>query len=134
MTTWNALFNAPHIGSVRSTQSSTEADPSAATEGLPLEGTEAIIVFLSAADGETLNGTGALAGFRYEPIHAAWSYAPLGSLGVPEDVAGKQRACIGVIEVQGRRGRFTMACKGVGVSSGSITVDLVAVRVDGSLR
>jgi hypothetical protein len=110
-------------------QATTEAAPSLAADGIELWGTDTIVPVLTAPNGQTFDGTGALLGYFFAPQLARWVRSPRADESMA-DVSGMNEASFPGFPVLTQGGRFAWVCSGVGLSGGTVVrVTLLAVAL-----
>ena len=111
--------------SVSSIQATTEAAPSVATDGMLLEAVAAVTVWLEADAGQTISADVGQVDVYQHDI-GAWGAAPALVLQVPPGSSGHRRVQLGTVRIDNPRGRLACIANGVSVSSGGVTVYIVA--------
>lgn len=105
------------------TQLLTRAAPTAAGDGLPLQGLTQVTVVVEAVGANTLSGAGTIKCWMRDLALAegagAWAYTEGGNFPVPASASGLARVVVGVLEVMGGRGELLYAASGVTVSGGT---------------
>jgi len=117
--------------SAQSTQSTTQAAPADAADGVGLKDVDSITPVLTAPNGQTFTGTGTLQGYYYSERLARWirDYRADDTM---SDLIGASEAKLPSLPVISPAGRFAYICNGIGLSGGStVTVTLLCASKTG---
>lgn len=111
------------ITSALEAQTTTQAAPSGATEGISLASVQkGWRITVAAAAGQTLSGTGSFDVYYREPTLALWGIDPDLNIPVPASVSGLRVWTAPDIPCLVPTGRGAVAANGVGTSSGNLAV------------
>ena len=102
-----------------------------ATDGLNLNAVGAISVKICAASGQTITTKFAVKAYSFDPWYLDWIRDPDWDLSNPNGETGAQCQVVGTWTVSGPIGRIAFVPSAGAVSSGNITIRIIASGVNG---